>query len=61
MLDLYADQVFTIGIVNGTQQPVVVGDALHNVPEKGLYGFEPSAFFGLYMPDTFWLSAGAGE
>ncbi len=60
MLDLYADQVFTIGIVNGTQQPVVVGDSLHNVPEKGLYGFEPSAFFGLYMPDTFWLSAAQG-
>jgi peptide/nickel transport system substrate-binding protein len=28
---------------------------LRNVPEKGLYSFEPGAFFGRYMPDTFWF------
>ncbi len=37
MLAINADQVFTIGIVNGTQQPVVVDDKLRNVPEKALY------------------------
>ena len=56
MLAINADQVFTIGIVNGTQQPVVIKDAMRNVPEKGLFGFEPSAYFGIYMPDTFWIA-----
>ena len=54
MLSINAEQVFTIGIVNGTQQPVVVRKTLQNVPEKGLYSFEPGSFFGIYMPDTFW-------
>ena len=55
MLSINAQQVFTIGILNGTQQPVVVNKALRNVPEKALYSFEPTSFFGLYMPDTFWF------
>lgn len=59
MLAINADQVFTIGIVNGTQQPVVVDDKLRNVPEKALYDFEPGSFFGIYMPDTFWYETKA--
>ena len=56
MLEIHADQVFTIGIVGGTAQPVVVSNQLRNVPEKGNYSFEPGAFFGMYMPDTFWFA-----
>ncbi len=56
MLAIHADQMFTIGIVNSVPQPVVVTNRLKNVPEKGLYGFQPTAFFGAYMPDTFWFS-----
>lgn len=56
MLQINADQVLSIGIVNSTLQPVVVSRRLRNVPEKGLYSFEPGAFFGLYMPDTFWFA-----
>lgn len=55
MLSLYSQQVFSIGIVNGTQQPVVVSNRLHNVPEKALFSFEPGSYFGIYMPDTFWF------
>lgn len=58
MLAINADQLFTIGIINGTLQPVVVSRHLHNVPDKGLYSFEPGAFFGRYMPDTFWFDDG---
>lgn len=56
MLSINAQQVYTIGILNGTQQPVVVNDRLRNVPDKALYSFEPSSYFGLYMPDTFWFA-----
>jgi peptide/nickel transport system substrate-binding protein len=55
ILAIHADEVFTIGTVNRTQQPIVASNRLHNVPQKGAYGFEPGAFFGLYKPDTFWF------
>lgn len=56
MLDLYTDQVFSIGIVNGGLQPVVRSARLKNVPDRGLFGFEPTAYLGVYLPDTFWMS-----
>ncbi|WP_082359080.1 ABC transporter substrate-binding protein [Bosea sp. AAP35] len=55
MLEINAQQLFAIGVINGTLQPVVVSRDLKNVPQKGLYSFEPGAFFGRYMPDTFWF------
>lgn len=55
MLQIHADQVFTIGTVNSTRQPVVVSRDLVNVPEEGIWGFEPGGYFGRYMPDTFWF------
>nr|WP_210333512.1 ABC transporter substrate-binding protein [Rhizobium sp. ARZ01] len=59
MLSIYTDQVFSIGIVNGTLQPVLTNRKIKNVPEKGLYGFDPTAFMGAYMPDTFWFDGSA--
>ncbi len=56
MLDIYAQQVFSIGIVNAALQPVLHSTRLRNVPEKGLYGFDPTCYLGVYMPDTFWFS-----
>jgi peptide/nickel transport system substrate-binding protein len=55
MLALYTDQVFSIGIVNQALQPMVWSTRLRNMPETGLYGFDPTSFLGVYMPDTFWL------
>lgn len=55
MLAIHADQVFTIGLVSGTMQPVVASLRLRNVPETGLYNWDPGAHFGIYEPDTFWL------
>ena len=56
MLQLNADQVFAIGVVNGTRQPVVVSNRIRNVPETALWSFQPSSYFGLYMPDTFFYA-----
>ncbi len=55
MLANYTDQVFTIGTVNNTRQPVVVSRKLRNVPEEAIWTWEPTAYFGAYRPDTFWL------
>ena len=55
MLSGYADQVFTIGTVNNSRQPVVISNDLRNVPEDGIYAWEPTSYFGIYKPDTFWF------
>ncbi len=55
ILDLWTDQVFTIGIVSGVEQLVVVNNDVRNVPENGTYNFDPGAYFGMYRPETFWL------
>jgi peptide/nickel transport system substrate-binding protein len=56
MLAIHADQVFSIGTVNGVPQPVVATKALRNVPEKGIYNWDPGAYFGIYKPDSFWFT-----
>lgn len=55
MLMSHAEQVYSIGIVNSTLQPVMMSSRLQNVPEKALYGFDPTSYLGVYLPDTFWF------
>ncbi len=60
MLEIHADQVFTIGLLSGVPQPVVVDNRLRNVPVEGVYNWDPGAHFGMYRPETFWFApAGA--
>lgn len=59
MLELFTQQVFTIGIVNSVLQPVVRSRRLRNLPEKALFGFDPTSYLGVYAPDTFWFETGA--
>lgn len=54
MLDINAEELYSIGIVASVPQPVVVRRGLMNVPEEGIYHWDPGAYFGLYRPDTFW-------
>lgn len=55
MLKIWADDVFSIGLVAGVLQPVVVNDRLRNVPDDGIYNWDPGAHFGIYKPDGFWF------
>jgi peptide/nickel transport system substrate-binding protein len=55
MLDIYNDEVYSIGLASGVFQPVVARTDLRNVPKEGVYNWEPGAHFGLYKPDTFWF------
>ena len=61
MLEIHAENVFSIGLINSTLQPVVVSRRLRNVPATGWFSFEPGAFFGVHMPDTFWLTDATGR
>ena len=54
MLRLYAGQCYTIGTVAGVLQPIAARKGLRNLPEKGVFDWEPQAQFGVYLPDTFW-------
>jgi peptide/nickel transport system substrate-binding protein len=58
MLDINAEEVFTIGILGGTLQPVIVANGLRGVPEKAVYAWDPGAHFGLHGPDTFYWANG---
>ena len=55
MLEINADQVYTLGLVAQIPQPVVVSKKLRNVPEEAMYNWDPGALFGIYRPDTFWM------
>ncbi|MFI4948191.1 MAG: ABC transporter substrate-binding protein [Alphaproteobacteria bacterium] len=59
MLRIWADQVYSIGLVAGVQQPVVVSARLRNVPTDGMYNWDPGAHFGVYKPDGFWFERAA--
>ena len=59
MLEMHAQQVYTIGIVAQSLQPIVVSDALRNVPRDGIWSWDPGAYFGFYHTDTFWFEAKA--
>jgi peptide/nickel transport system substrate-binding protein len=54
MLDINAEEVFTIGIVGGLPQPVIVKNGLRGLPEQGVYAWDPGAHFGVYGPDTLY-------
>ena len=58
MLQIHADQVFSLGLIAGVPQPVVVNLALRNLPKNGLYNWDPGAFFGIYHPDSLWFDEG---
>lgn len=55
MLDIHSEEVFSIGLISGVPQPVVVNSRLQNVPQNATYGWLPTAYFGVYKPDTFWF------
>jgi peptide/nickel transport system substrate-binding protein len=60
MLQIHADQIYAIGVLAGAPQPVVVNKNLRNVPEKGVWAWDPGAHFGIHRPDEFYFEGGNG-
>jgi len=54
MLEIHREHTFSIGIVSGVMQPIIVNNRLRNVPRDAVYNWDPGAQFGIYRPDTFW-------
>ncbi len=42
MLRLHAEQVYSIGVVNHTLQPIIASRRLRNLPDSAWYSFEPA-------------------
>lgn len=61
MLEIHAEQQFTIGTIAGVGQPIVVSNRLRNVPQNGIFSWDPGAQFGMYRPDQFWFEDNAPE
>ena len=55
MLDLYTDQMYSIGVVSSVPQVVVAANKLKNVPKQAIYNWDPGSHFGVYRPDQFWI------
>ncbi len=60
MLGIWADEVYSIGLIAGVRQPIVVNKRLRNVPIEGTYNWDPGAHFGIYRPDGFWFEQAPG-
>jgi peptide/nickel transport system substrate-binding protein len=56
MLNLYAEQCYTVGLIANVQQPVAVRTTLRNVPVTATYNWQPHGQIGIYRPDTFWYA-----
>lgn len=56
MLEIHADQLFTIGLLGAVRQPVVADPRLRNLPAEADYLYDPGAYFGRYRMDTLWFA-----
>ncbi|MEO0763169.1 MAG: hypothetical protein AAFZ09_15430, partial [Pseudomonadota bacterium] len=55
MLEIHAEQIYAIGTVSRAPMPIVSDARLRNVPEDGLYAWEPGAQLGVHRIDEFWF------
>jgi peptide/nickel transport system substrate-binding protein len=59
ILEINAEEVTSIGVVSAVPQPVVASLRLRNLPQKGMFSWEPGAHFGIYRLDTLWFDGPA--
>ena len=56
MLAIHADQIYGIGILAEAPQPIVINNALRNVPNDAIWTWDPGAHFGIHRPDEFYFA-----
>jgi len=55
MLAIHANRMYSIGVISGVFQPIVANQKLMNVPDEGIFNWDPGALVGMYRPETFWM------
>ena len=58
ILAIHADQVFVIGTIARAPMPLVVDAALRNVPDEGIYAWDPGGQLGVHRMDEFFFDEG---
>lgn len=58
MLEINTEELFTIGILGGSLQPVVVANGLRGIPDEAVFAWDPGAQFGYLSPDTAYWNGG---
>lgn len=58
MLEINTEELFTIGILGGSLQPVVVANGLRGIPDEAVFAWDPGAQFGYLSPDTAYWNRG---
>ncbi|WP_439817128.1 ABC transporter substrate-binding protein [Zavarzinia sp. CC-PAN008] len=61
MLEIQAEQTFSIGTVAGVLQPVVVASTLRNVPDEAVWAWDPGGQLGIMHPEGFWFDGGTAS
>lgn len=56
MLEINADQQFTIGTVTGQFQPIVAARTMRNIPDRAIFSWEPTSLMGIYRLDQFFYA-----
>jgi peptide/nickel transport system substrate-binding protein len=56
MLQLYSENLWSIGTVAGELQPIVANKKMRNVPDKALYSWEPTSLMGIYRIEEFYYA-----
>ncbi|MEM6971876.1 MAG: ABC transporter substrate-binding protein [Pseudomonadota bacterium] len=59
MLAIHADQILAIGTVSRAPMPIVADGGMRNVPDEGMYAWEPGAQLGVHRMDEFWFERAA--
>ncbi|HNR25787.1 MAG TPA: argininosuccinate synthase [Methanobacteriaceae archaeon] len=54
-IPLPSEKMYSIGVVTGVFQPIVANRKLMNVPNEGIYNWDPGALIGMYRPESFWM------
>ena len=61
MLAIHADQIYGIGILAEAPQPIVINNALRNVPKDAIWTWDPGAHFGIHRPDEFYFATDGND
>ncbi|TDQ86436.1 peptide/nickel transport system substrate-binding protein [Dongia mobilis] len=54
ILAIWSEQVYSIGTVTNIPQPVIVDKSIRNLPDQGMWAWDPGAHFGVYRIDCLW-------
>jgi peptide/nickel transport system substrate-binding protein len=56
MLLIHRQNIFTIGLIAAPLQPISLNKNIQNLPDDGMWNWNPGAHFGVYGLDRVWFN-----